>query len=267
MTTLPRLSEESEESFNLSESSSTKRGSNKVNFSRPRRTSDSTARSYLSYDSDSRSSNSKSTGSSGNGRSNVHAISAFHQPKNDFPDEPRMSIDSDLSTIMSSDNSAYAWDGEREELRYYPRPKGYDRQRYDKNPRPPPPRNGSHDSRTALPARSSRSVGTSSSSNSKEAGILKRVSFDQHSERISIPPDIHEDEASHHTVSDEEDEGALDAERQWQSSKHDTSNLSDAEIRKLMNKGVNPNLYAEMRAAKKGRSKIVGPLLGNAFLG
>ncbi|KAI7458527.1 hypothetical protein KC357_g9259 [Hortaea werneckii] len=53
----------------------------------------------------------------------------------------------------------------------------------------------------------------------------------------------------------------------WTSSEFSTTGLSEAEIRKLKKKGINPSLYAEMKAARKGKGKWVGPLVGNTFIG
>jgi hypothetical protein len=276
MTTLPRLSEESEESFDLSippkSSSEGKRPSSKhssfnnYNFSRPRpvrlesdqsQQSQYTARSYASH--------------SSSGRGNVHTISAFHEPSRDLPDEPRFSDESDRTTIPSSEYSAgseFAWDGERGELRLKPRPKKpFDQQRYERDPQARAERSGSHSSKSSggssiAPLRQQATYNSLASFNN---GITKRVSVDQRSERLSTSTDGHEDIASHHTVSDD-DEGSFDMEGNWQSSNYDTTGLSDAQIRKLLKKGINPNLYAEMKAAKKGRNKLIGPLLGNSFI-
>jgi hypothetical protein len=80
--------------------------------------------------------------------------------------------------------------------------------------------------------------------------------------------DQYEDEASHHTISDDEDAGSFNREGEWRSSDYDTTGLSDAKIRKLLRKGVNPSLYAEMQAAKKkSKGKWIGPLVGNSFIG
>ena len=73
-----------------------------------------------------------------------------------------------------------------------------------------------------------------------------------------------EDTASHHTVSESGDSGSFDEEGRWQSSDYDISGLSASEIHKLRKKGINPALYAEMKAARKG--KKFGPLLGNGFI-
>ena len=51
---------------------------------------------------------------------------------------------------------------------------------------------------------------------------------------------------------------------EWKASEHDTSNLSAEELRKCKKKGINPALYAEMKAAKKGR--WMSPIAGNTFL-
>ncbi|KAF1939739.1 hypothetical protein EJ02DRAFT_456620 [Clathrospora elynae] len=50
----------------------------------------------------------------------------------------------------------------------------------------------------------------------------------------------------------------------WSASNFDISTLTEAEIKKCQKKGINPALYAEMRAAKKG--KWTSPIAGNTFL-
>lgn len=50
----------------------------------------------------------------------------------------------------------------------------------------------------------------------------------------------------------------------WKSSEYDTSGLSEAELKKCKKKGINPSLYAEMKAARKG--KWVSPIGGNTIL-
>lgn len=50
----------------------------------------------------------------------------------------------------------------------------------------------------------------------------------------------------------------------WSASDFDTSTLSEAEMKRCKKKGINPALYAEMRAAKKG--KWTSPIAGNTFL-
>lgn len=75
--------------------------------------------------------------------------------------------------------------------------------------------------------------------------IEKRVSVDQQSQRT--------------TGSGSSNEG-------WKSSDYDTSGLSVEQIAKLKKKGINPALYAEMKASRKGRGKWTSPLVGNTFL-
>jgi hypothetical protein len=50
----------------------------------------------------------------------------------------------------------------------------------------------------------------------------------------------------------------------WSASDFDISTLSEAEMKRCKKKGINPALYAEMRAAKKG--KWTSPIAGNTFL-
>lgn len=51
---------------------------------------------------------------------------------------------------------------------------------------------------------------------------------------------------------------------QWSASGFDTSNLTEKQIKKFQKKGINPALWAEMKAAKKG--KWASPIAGNTFL-
>lgn len=50
----------------------------------------------------------------------------------------------------------------------------------------------------------------------------------------------------------------------WTASSHDISGLTPDEIKKCKKKGINPSLYAEMKAARKG--KWTSPIAGNTFL-
>lgn len=209
----------------------------------------------------------------------VRGISAYHEPSRDLPAEPRFSIDSQQTTSTLSDNSAaseFAWDGQLGELRSRQRPREYEQgQRYSKGP-----------------SRSGLSNSISQGSNSTAVGsdqvllpselpgskpppiptklpkIVKRTSVDQLSERVSTSSSRgpYEDTASHHTVSVDGDGGET-PEGKWSSSEYDISGLSQAEIRKLRKKGINPALYAEMKAARKGKGKWVGPLVGNTYIG
>lgn len=248
ITTLPTLDEESDDSEEYSISYH-----RAPNFSRPRPAS------------------SQKNVPPSRGSGSVHAISAFHEPNRDLPDEPRFSLESERTDNTSSENSAaseFAWDGERGELVSRKQPRNFDSQRYmsrSDNGRP-------KTSSTTGSKKSGVTIGIPSNSSSETSiqrqKIEKRVSVDQQSERVSMTTaGDFEDARSHHTVSESGDSGSFDTEGNWQSSDHDISGLSEAEIRKLRKKGINPALYAEMKAAKKGKSKWVGPLLGNSFLG
>ncbi|XPT00751.1 hypothetical protein M3J09_009901 [Ascochyta lentis] len=50
----------------------------------------------------------------------------------------------------------------------------------------------------------------------------------------------------------------------WTASSHDISGLTPEEIKKCKKKGINPALFAEMKAARKG--KWTSPIAGNTFL-
>ena len=197
----------------------------------------------------------------------VHAISAFHEPNRNLPDEPRFSLDSERTQTTTSDNSAgseFAWDGTTGELDSRTRRKQFDAQRYTKELRARPNTGKTTKSENSMSAVANTHPSGSSSQ------IHKRVSIDVQSDRMSIMTnDQYEDDASHHTVSDDdEDAGSFDREGEWRSSDYETTGLSDAKIRKLLRKGVNPSLYAEMQAArKKSKGKWVGPLVGNSFIG
>ncbi|KAJ9631912.1 hypothetical protein H2203_000313 [Taxawa tesnikishii (nom. ined.)] len=87
--------------------------------------------------------------------------------------------------------------------------------------------------------------------------IVKRTSVDQMSEHVDL---THGDGMS--------DAGSASSS-EWRGSDHDTSGLSVEQIHKLKKKGINPALYAEMKAARKGSGKKrwAPTLAGNAFLG
>ena len=57
----------------------------------------------------------------------------------------------------------------------------------------------------------------------------------------------------------------------WSGGRHPVENLSEKEITKLMKKGINPELFAEMREAKRKahgkRTRLVGSLVGSTFVG
>lgn len=194
-----------------------------------------------------------------------HAISAFHEPNRHLPDEPRFSQDSERTGTTTSNNSAgseFAWDGQKGELAGRRRSKQVRDQRYSGQPRSRPTTAKTATSDTSMSAFANPKASSSSRT-------TKKVSIDVQSDTTSMMTnDQHEDTASHHTVSDDENTGSFDNKDEWRSSDYDTTGLSDAKIRKLLKKGVNPSLYAEMQAAKKNRkSKWIGPLVGNSFIG
>ncbi|CAO2658769.1 Nn.00g064920.m01.CDS01 [Neocucurbitaria sp. VM-36] len=96
--------------------------------------------------------------------------------------------------------------------------------------------------------------------------IERTVSFDRTSHRSSLSrPNV--------SLQPERslDSGFFDVERsqsgssgEWSASSFDISDLTEAEIKKCKKKGINPALYAEMRAARKG--KWTSPIAGNTFL-
>lgn len=118
----------------------------------------------------------------------------------------------------------------------------------------------------------------------KAPRILKRISVDQQSERRVSISSIHtanthnthntqtsgvrtapwEDSRSQHGASEI---GDRPAGGEWKSSEYDISELSDKKLAKLKKKGINPQLYMEMKAARGGKGKLVGPLVGNTYIG
>ncbi|KAK6439456.1 hypothetical protein LTR95_004346 [Oleoguttula sp. CCFEE 5521] len=130
----------------------------------------------------------------------------------------------------------------------------------------------------ASPARAPASVPTPAPTlPPKSPRIVKRTSFDQTSSHLSILSSTSagapsragqwEDNASHHTLSVNGDVGEkMDPVKRFNSSDHDISELSEKEIAKLKKKGINPQLYLEMKAARKGKGKWIGPLVGNTYM-
>ena len=137
----------------------------------------------------------------------------------------------------------------------------------------------------------------------KTPRIIKRTSLSQRSERLSISSTDHlgldrvgtlsitpsnnsrwNDSASHHTLKpsgapsmapsispstrapSESGRSSLTSS-DWKSSEYDISGLSEKKLAKLKKKGINPQLYMEMKAARGGKGKLVGPLVGNTYIG
>ena len=120
--------------------------------------------------------------------------------------------------------------------------------------------------------------------------IFKRTSFDQQSERLSISSSTGEasrnpstsnaagggngtsvgwdDTASQRTnMSDKARGHSTDSPGGLQSPSFDVSELGEKKLAKLKKKGINPQLYMEMKAARGGKGRLVGPLVGNTYIG
>ncbi|OAK95829.1 hypothetical protein IQ06DRAFT_55667 [Phaeosphaeriaceae sp. SRC1lsM3a] len=105
------------------------------------------------------------------------------------------------------------------------------------------------------------------SSNATDRLVIERkVSFDRTSHRSSLTDSSQSAQNAPPSAS-----GLFNAERsrsgsssEWSASNFDVSNLSEAEIKKCKKKGINPALFAEMKAARKG--KWTSPIAGNTFL-
>lgn len=101
----------------------------------------------------------------------------------------------------------------------------------------------------------------------KHPRIIKRTSFSQMSEHI----DLFSSTQTSTSLSDSGSGSLSSGSKEWRASDADTSGLSVEQIHKLRKKGINPALWAEMQAAKKGGKKgaraRVGVLGGNAFIG
>ena len=106
--------------------------------------------------------------------------------------------------------------------------------------------------------------------------IVKSTSVEQQSERANSLSSIKtattqtslgrvagwEDNRSNRTPS-----GSGDKLSEWKSSEFDVSGLSEKKLAKLKKKGINPQLYMEMKAARGGKGRLVGPLVGNTYIG
>jgi hypothetical protein len=96
--------------------------------------------------------------------------------------------------------------------------------------------------------------------------IERKVSFDRISHRSSLSGSNQE-----FPLEQSLNPGLIDAQRSqsgsssgWSASNFDITSLSEADIKKCKKKGINPALYAEMKAARKG--KWTSPIAGNTFL-
>ena len=108
--------------------------------------------------------------------------------------------------------------------------------------------------------------------------IVKSTSVEQQIERANSLSSIHtantaqtqtslgrvagwQDSRINHTPSESGDK------KDWKSSEYDVSGLSEKKLAKLKKKGINPQLYMEMKAARGGKGRLVGPLVGNTYIG
>ncbi|CAI6338587.1 unnamed protein product [Periconia digitata] len=100
--------------------------------------------------------------------------------------------------------------------------------------------------------------------------IERRVSIDQHSLRTSSsgsapntsfdwPSDVYPS-----TPTTMNSSQMSQSSKDWKASNYDISHLSEAELKKCKKKGINPALYAEMKAARNG--KLISPISGNTIL-
>ncbi|KAH7125336.1 hypothetical protein B0J11DRAFT_302911 [Dendryphion nanum] len=100
--------------------------------------------------------------------------------------------------------------------------------------------------------------------------IERTISFDQTSHRTTSSSSImtissgRPSEIGHtSSVASQRSDGSQDS-KNWRASEYDISGLSEADLKKCKKKGINPALYAEMKAAKKG--KWISPIGGNTIL-
>lgn len=102
---------------------------------------------------------------------------------------------------------------------------------------------------------------------------------DAGAERLVIERTVSVDQTSHHSDSSSASNtissgtpsqyphskaGNSQSSSQWSASSHDTSGLTVEELKRCKKKGINPALFAEMKAARKG--KWTSPIAGNTFL-
>lgn len=223
-----------------------------------------------------RTDSSRSVGSAGAANTVVHTLSAFHDtpaaPPSP-PGEPLFSPDSSLTSFTFTNHPArpdLGWDL-GESLPRPRRPDGYDAQRSASRPRRSRPSTAG----TGATAVASLSGPEAPRGMSYKLPTTDRASSDAPSLATTLSRDKDDDgdDARSHHIASEAGEvswssassGQRERER-WRGSDYDTSCLSEAEIRKLRKKGIDPALYAEMKAARKGKGKWISPLVGNTYL-
>ena len=251
-----------------------------LNFSRPRPVTVGSTTSVGAYQNPSREHVAETRQGTADGA--VRGINAYHNPSRDLPNEPRFSIDSQRTTTTrtSEDSvaSQFAWDGQLGELRSKRRPDEYEQnQRFSRGY--PTTRSTTSNSQGTTGSGTTAVAVDQPSSVSELPGSqppplpqpkgknVRRTLADQQSDRASVSSrGTVEDDSSHHTASVDGEGGYVSEGNKWSGSGYDYSGLSVAEITKLRKKGINPALYAEMKAARKGKNKWVGPLVGNSFI-
>lgn len=100
--------------------------------------------------------------------------------------------------------------------------------------------------------------------------IERTISFDQTSHRTSSSSSImtissgRPSELGYGSSTASQRSDGSQHSKNWKASEFDTSSLTEEDLKKCKKKGVNPALYAEMKAAKKG--KWISPIGGNTIL-
>ena len=94
--------------------------------------------------------------------------------------------------------------------------------------------------------------------------IERTVSVDQRSYRSTSSSASNTQSSSTPSRYPASEAGNSRSSSTWTASSHDISALTPDEIKKCKKKGINPALFAEMKAARKG--KWTSPIAGNTFL-
>lgn len=193
----------------------------------------------------------------------LRSIQSHHERSSSFPTQPdfRVEFDQDDSNkeVSAAASDSYAWDLHLKDVKPERRLHEYDAQRSQPRALYGPARGqptgpvelAAAEPRTALPRMHSAKT------SSIPPQTIPRIQEDDEWDG--------EDANSHHTVSENGDIAELE-ESTWMGSNHDISSLTDAEIKKLRKKGINPALYVEMKAARRGKGKWLNPLSGNSYL-
>lgn len=206
----------------------------------------------------------------------VHSFEAFDSNRHStLPLTPNFLFDDSTEKEVVPDAVEFPWDEHLKDMR--PTKRYIDREAPRTQPRHLYRPTGQYDGDVAA-SQPQIGVYRSKSASAPEVVVPQRVS----STRADLPQDVHktsttkevpeedwdgEDVRSHHTVSENGDIAEM-SDSLWSSSSYDVSQtLGEKEIKKLRKKGINPALYAEMKAARSRRGKFgVNILSGNAYL-